>query len=431
MGAQNSQPLFAMATNRTTSPIPSLRQLFTFYSRIPCPPPNQSMAFLYAPDVEDYILSHCDRTMKNLYFKPSNNAQMRQVFLSRLNSSSFTRWVTLLYIRIHESYLNGDTLQNQARIRWIEDIEHALRTILAHNPEPHEAQDRLGDWLGVLLLRLRMAHISSSYTALRNATPTFLQLAFSDPNLWPADSDSTSIPLTSTIISPRHELANFVLVDSVCSMAFGLPQQVEYDTSLGASPLIQNQHESLLSFPTEFQVTLTEINACRDASSTARDWREIEHRLMTWEAQSGKQDSGWESWMVVAWLAVQESWRHTLLTYLYMAACGASSDDPRVQSSVCQIFRVTGTVKKQESSEVGVPFFVQYLMAGICARSEKHRKIAREQLLEVSESKIWLMSGVDFVPVLDHLWHGAAANGQPIKWSDYMRSRETMLPVVT
>lgn len=40
------------------------------------------------------------------------------------------------------------------------------------------------------------------------------------------------------------------------------------------------------------------------------------------------------------------------------------------------------------------------------------------------------MRGVDFVPVLDHLWHGAAVNGRPIKWSDYMRSREIMLPVV-
>lgn len=71
------------------------------------------------------------------------------------------------------------------------------------------------------------------------------------------------------------------------------------------------------------------------------------------------------------------------------------------------------------------------LQAGICARSEKHRRLAREQLANVSESKLWLMRGVDFIPVLDHLWHGAAANGQPIKWSDYMQSRETMLPIIT
>lgn len=69
------------------------------------------------------------------------------------------------------------------------------------------------------------------------------------------------------------------------------------------------------------------------------------------------------------------------------------------------------------------------MQAGICACSEKHRKVVREELTDASESKIWLMRGVDFVPVLDHLWHGAAANGQPIGWGDYMRSRETMLPI--
>jgi hypothetical protein len=115
---------------------------------------------------------------------------------------------------------------------------------------------------------------------------------------------------------------------------------------------------------------------------------------------------------------------------------------------VRQIFQVIGTVKKQESSEANVPFFIQFLMvsgfiqlffklmvkswtqAGICARSEKHRALARDELANVSETKFWLLRSVDFVPVLDHLWHGAAAGGRPVKWSDYIFSREAMLPVI-
>lgn len=45
-------------------------------------------------------------------------------------------------------------------------------------------------------------------------------------------------------------------------------------------------------------------------------------------------------------------------------------------------------------------------------------------------TRFWLLRSVEFVPVLDDLWHGAAANGRPIKWSDYVRSREKVLPVV-
>ncbi|KDN38215.1 hypothetical protein RSAG8_09614, partial [Rhizoctonia solani AG-8 WAC10335] len=70
--------------------------------------------------------------------------------------------------------------------------------------------------------------------------------------------------------------------------------------------------------------------------------------------------------MTVAWLAVQESWRLTLLVYLYLAVCGASSDEPRVQLCVSQLLRVVGTVRKHDSPDVRITFVIQYLMVG-CA----------------------------------------------------------------
>jgi hypothetical protein len=71
---------------------------------------------------------------------------------------------------------------------------------------------------------------------------------------------------------------------------------------------------------TEFYLALAEINACRDNSLNARDWREIEHQLVTRLARPGSQYPEWESWMVAAWLAMQESGRHALLAYLYMVS---------------------------------------------------------------------------------------------------------------
>ncbi|CEL53630.1 hypothetical protein RSOLAG1IB_06485 [Rhizoctonia solani AG-1 IB] len=132
--------------------------------------------------------------------------------------------------------------------------------------------------------------------------------------------------------------------------------------------------------------------------------------------------------MVVAWFAVQESWRLALLAYLYLAVCGLPSDDERIQRCVTQIVQVVSTVKKREASEISVPLFVQYLMVGICARNEKDRKIARTKLSNVVETKFWPVRGVGFVPVLDDLWHGAGANGHPVTWNDYLRSREALLP---
>ena len=52
----------------------------------------------------------------------------------------------------------------------------------------------------------------------------------------------------------------------------------------------------------------------------------------------------------------------------------------------------------------------------------------RDMLVE-KETRFWILRGSDFVPVLDHLWDGAGTGGRPVKWNDYMRSREAMLPV--
>lgn len=50
-------------------------------------------------------------------------------------------------------------------------------------------------------------------------------------------------------------------------------------------------------------------------------------------------------------------------------------------------------------------------------------------MLDKFENGLWLLHGVEFVPVLDHLWHGVAADGRPIRWSDYMASRQVALPI--
>ncbi|CAE6489546.1 unnamed protein product [Rhizoctonia solani] len=358
----------------------------------------------------------------------------RQDIVLRLRNCVVTRWISLIGMSIIESFHAGDMSQDPLHNTWIEYIESFLRSELVHDLTPRKTKERRSNWIHVSIMKMMVIHSSSTYQILRNMTPMFLQVAFSEPNLWTNGCDPTYIPLSNILRSEAHELIYFALIDCTYSMASGLPQQVEYGTTIyerpggSSQPHSHSSHQWAHSSPTEFQLVLADINACRDKSTVARDWKDIEQWLLAWQSRPAEYEFT-ESWMTVAWYAVQESWRLTLLAYLYMAVCGISSDDPRIQSCTKQILQVVGTIKKHGNSDANVSFFVQYLMVGICARSEAHRKLARDKLSANNQTRLWLLRASDFVPVLDHLWHGAAAGGRPIKWSDYMRSRETMLPV--
>ncbi|KAG8683572.1 hypothetical protein FRC08_014208 [Ceratobasidium sp. 394] len=183
--------------------------------------------------------------------------------------------------------------------------------------------------------------------------------------------------------------------------------------------------------PVPLEMALVDINKrcnARNRVVPEPDWRPIEHRIKSWvpTVQAAPSDEAWKS---SARLAVHESWRHTLLIYLYMGVCGVKSDDYRVQASVRQVFQLTNSVKGFEKPSIDIHFLAPYLIAGACARSETHRDTARERLAATSHDGLWLLRGSEFVPVLDHLWHGAAANGRPIYWSDYVNSRQVALPL--
>ncbi|KAH7338112.1 hypothetical protein B0J17DRAFT_411231 [Rhizoctonia solani] len=381
------------------------------------------------------VIGTGEMMMERSYFKPIRNQteRLQQTITIRLQRSSFTRWVLFLCARICESFAQGDTSQNQIYNRWIGDVERALKSALTQDLASREAQVRLGDALEVQLLKAMMGHCSGTYQLLRTVTPTFLQTVFSDPGLWSDSQDPTLVPLGPVIESTHHGIAHFALTDSLSAMAFGLPSQVDYSTTGYTPPSTPSPFEWAHishSSPAEFQILLAEINACRDKRPSARAREDIERQLLAWQAQPNYYVESWEPWMISAWFSVQESWRLALLAYLYIAVYDRPSDDAQVQLCTQQIFEVTNMVKQHESSKTSIPFFIQYLIAGICASSGCQRTLVRERLATVSMTRLWLMRGRDFVPVLEHLWQGAAAEGHPVKWSDYLDSREAVLPVV-
>ncbi|KAJ1305339.1 hypothetical protein OPQ81_000355 [Rhizoctonia solani] len=260
---------------------PSPHQLFALSTRMPRTSFGEAKVFFHSITFEDYVIAHGEMMMERSYFKPLKNQTelVKRATLARLQKSSFTRWIMFLCARICESFLKGDASQNQIYDRWIGDVERALKSVLNQDLASHEAEDRLEDRLEVQLLKTMMGNCGGTYQVLRTVTPTFLQMVFSDPGLWSTSGDPTSVPLGSIIASTRHTVAYFALTDSLSAMAFGLPQQVEYDT-FGYTPTsVPVPFEWIHSSPAEFQIMLAGINACRDKRPGARTREELERQL--------------------------------------------------------------------------------------------------------------------------------------------------------
>ncbi|KDN38486.1 hypothetical protein RSAG8_09471, partial [Rhizoctonia solani AG-8 WAC10335] len=186
-----------------------------------------------------------------------------------------------------------------------------------------------------------------------------------------------------------------------------------------------NTRQSILEWvygcPLPFVVLLAKINATRSTSTSPNpcDRQQAEVHLKQWSSKSTYVDN--DSRIAVERFAIQESWRQSMYIYLYMGMCVADSADSRVEASVRQVVRLSSTI--EDTSPLGLHLFIPCLIAGAAARAERHRAALRTRIHASREAKSWILRGADFVPVLDHLWHGVASQGRPVKWEDYVRSR--------
>ncbi|KAF8754580.1 hypothetical protein RHS01_05931 [Rhizoctonia solani] len=418
----------AISIGHVSVPIP--KEAVKLYARLLSPLSGSLEASFDNQPFADYLIARMERLTNYWYFKPTEyqKQQLRDNVHRRLNNTKFSRWIMLAGTGAIESFLAGDTPQMHRQASLMERIAGALKAELTVDLGPRETRNRWSDWIQVSLMKTTLIPGFNTYEVLRNLAPVFLQVAYSNPALWPSGSDLTRVPLCNILGSDANELSYFAMIDCSYAMASGLPQLIEYDTNIYQQSNPLAPHQWLHSSPTELQLILADINSCRDKSPNARSWRDIEYQLLSWQSRH-PEHTFTESWMTVAWYAVQESWRLALLVYLYLAVCEASSDSPRIRPLIKQILQVVGTVRKQGPTDTTASFFIQYLMVGICAHTESRRKLVRDKLASSKETKLWVIRAPNFVYVLDHLWHGAAAGGRPIKWSDYMHSRSMVLPV--
>ncbi|QRV82564.1 Fungal specific transcription factor domain [Ceratobasidium sp. AG-Ba] len=338
-------------------------------------------------EVLRFVMSSYEKIVNTSFFQSDHvqTIRVRESMSWRLQISPAARWSMFLAAKVFEGMTENSqtpTVRFAKYYDWIDRLEKHLDSVPWDGFTEIQVSHRLAEKLELNLFKLRTTNSINTYQLLQRHAPSFLRIVSSDPAFWSDTCPPTKVSLAHVLASERYEVTHFALLDMMCALSYGLPQ----------------------------------------------DWYRVERELLDWKP-STRSVPGEEGWKAIARLAVRESWRHALLIYLYMGVCGVKSDDPRVRSSVKQVFQIIDTVKEKPQPITHLHFSTQYLIAGAYTPNEKQRATAREELSISIKTGTWLLNGSDFVPVLDHLWHGAAAGGRAIQWSDYAHSRQVALPI--
>ncbi|KAG8705259.1 hypothetical protein FRC09_003073, partial [Ceratobasidium sp. 395] len=379
-----------------------------------------------------FIMSQYERLFELIFFRPAEAHMdtLRRQFVARVMSSSIAHWSSFVGAQMLCTIRqNKEDANIQRFVPWLNRLNQLYLARVDMNID--DLRVRLSSALELAFLWYLISNIKQGYNLLRLTAPVFMQVACADPTLWPRDPSSNGISLAHALLPPRREICRFIFMDSISSFTFGVPPLVEYDTS---HPMIETQNirptEWIHGCPSRFMFLVVKINQWRaqhpgnyqDGNSP---WKEIEEDAWAYRP-SYDHDPSSDSGRHVLRVTVQEGWRHTVLIYLYMGMCGVTSHDPRVQSSVQQISNLYNVTKTQSG---GMHLLAPALLAGICTRSETDRAKFRALVSQSRYNNMLLLQTMKYAGVLDHLWRGAAANGGPVTWDDYIASRRAVIDV--
>ncbi|QRV82476.1 Fungal specific transcription factor domain [Ceratobasidium sp. AG-Ba] len=380
-----------------------------------------------------FIMSQYQCFFNHVFFRPEQAHQelIHGTIVARIRSSKLTHWTMYAGAQIFLTLRQGGKDVDVDRfVPWLDRLSRLSFTI-GNDAGLDDLAGRLAGALELTFLKSLTSNRVSTYALLRAIAPLFVQLAFADPNLWPRHPLSNGVSLAHALASSQYEIGRFIFIEMTTSLIFGVPPLVEYDTS---EPVLPSDHEHPMEWvhgcPPDFVISIVKINQWRarypsDGAAIA-PWKEIETNTWRWRPTCNHGTDP-DSRRLVTRFAAQEGWRHAVLIYLYMGMCGVDSHDPRVQSSVRQISDLYTIISSQFAA--GMHLTIPFLLAGICTKDEADRRKFRVVISQLGKSKTWVLKGLDFGLALDHLWHGAAADGRPIVWDDYVNSRKATIEV--
>ncbi|KAF8594955.1 hypothetical protein BDV93DRAFT_564900 [Ceratobasidium sp. AG-I] len=374
-------------------------------------------------DMISVIVSQYTR-MQSRVFRPLS---IGQGVVWRASDSDITRWTMYILAKISQALMDGSLWEHY--LGWIVRFHREIvGSTLTPELSVGDLCARLSGLHDLCAGAYMISDTRQGYALFQKCALLAVRLMSKHPDLWASPS---TISISRALHSPIFEIGSFVLFDTIAPLALGIPPLLNYDTTRHLiHPPEECFMEKLYGCPAHVMGLLAQINAWRSArwleqpNPSANKWKEVEEILHSWTPPV---DSEADSHSFIGRFAVQESWQHAVFIYLYMGMCGVNSGDPRVQMSVRQVVQLASTVEPGDRHEHH--FFIPCLIAGAAARQEKHRAVVRIKIIASRGERFWVLPGADFVPVLDHLWHGAGVNGSSTTWDDYVNSRCAMLPI--
>ncbi|CAE6507134.1 unnamed protein product [Rhizoctonia solani] len=377
-------------------------------------------------DATSWIVSYYVKFSQEALFKlPSSSVESG--LLWRISDSEITRWSMYLGARVAKDVSSGNN--GQKYLGW---IFRFYQQILETSPTQLNSglESRLGGLLDLVHLVCMISGTTTGYALFKRCAPVFLQLAALTPTLW---SNNFTISILEAIQSPRYEVMQFVIGDTIIALSLGTPPLFHYNTTPSWIDEAPSHFQLMYGFPIGVLLLLAKINAWRtlrlagQVEESQGNWDDWEQHLNNWNPTIDHTDGPNNN---IARFTVQEAWRQSAIIYLHMGMREVNSADPRVETAVQQIVQLAGIFKM--GSRLESHLLIPYFIAGVAARQEKHRAALRGKLSSglIRRVNAFLLSGSDFVATLDHLWHGAGSEGRPITWEDYVQSRCIILPVV-
>ncbi|CAE6479004.1 unnamed protein product [Rhizoctonia solani] len=402
--------------NRVAAParIHSPAQEFTLYPSMI--PKSLTIDPLILEDATSLTLSQFVRLSQRLLFKPPS-VPFETGLLWRIGYSDFTRWSMYLSARVLTDVSNG--INGQKYMDWIFRFCQQILKPSASMESLMVMEGRLGGLHDLTYLGFIVSGIAFGYSLFQRSAQTFLRLATLDPDLW---SDDSTISISQALRS-RYEITRFVTHDTLIACILGIPPLLHYDTTfLWCNQSSNRVIELIYGITPEILYFLAKINACRasqlmdEEAQNQSDWREIERLLKGGSSTIEHTD---EPVKDIARFAVQETWRQATLIYFYMGTRDVNSADPRVEAAVRQVVQLGNTIGHGSTLELHT--LIPCVIAGAAARQERHRASLRNKIVSRSlyREVTLLLRTSEFAAVLDHLWHGAGAEGKPTTWQDY------------
>ncbi|KAJ1305504.1 hypothetical protein OPQ81_000511 [Rhizoctonia solani] len=289
-----------------------------------------------------------------------------------------------------------------------------------------DALQMLENILEVVSVHFYTSSLSTVLALLQATAPVFRRACPEPPE--------QLVNLPRMLIEPGLYRRYFAVMDVGLSVVTNRPQLFRYDVSYTADVrerMIKLDYtadyglEWLYGIPDRFILLFAWINGLRedfygrevDPDIVARVEEQIKNERVGQNLHTAA-DS--DPVLRVRRLVVQEVWRQAVYIFLYMALCGASASDPRVEKAFSIMMRLIRETKPARNPDAFL--FIPMLAVGVAARSEKDRETFTQRMLAVRECSVPGIVGNGGVHVLKDIWERTDAEGRPATWSDFGKS---------